>query len=61
MSINTIALISLPGVDLHTQTYKYFHRIYIIIMDISRNEAVHSQYNILRIYIASEEQYLLSI
>ena len=30
MSINTIALISLPGVDLHTQTYKYFHRMYIL-------------------------------
>ena len=90
MSINTIALKSLPDVDLHTQTYKYFHRMYILtcymnmepvgiqcgqvvahtsfqymhvhnkknrIMDISRNEAVHSQYIILRIYIASGEQY----
>ena len=27
MSINTIALISLCGVDLHSQTYKYFHRM----------------------------------
>ena len=87
MSINSIAFISLPDIDLHTQTYKYFHRMYIFtcyvgiqsgqvvahttflnmhvhnkkngIMDISRNEAVHSQYIILRIYIASEEQYCL--
>ena len=29
MSINTIALIFLPDVDLHTQTYKYFHQMYI--------------------------------
>ena len=42
-----------------TFLYMHVHNKKNRIMDISRNEAVHSLYIILRIYIASEEQYWL--
>ena len=40
-----------------TFQYMHVHNKKNGIMDISRNEAVHSHYIKLRIYIASEEQY----
>ena len=40
-----------------TFQYMHVHNKKNGIMDISRNEAVYLQYIILRIYIASEEQY----